>query len=184
MRRSAGGGRAAEPSGFLYRVWSADPRQLWLIRAEVHRWLVPLGFGEDTKHNIVMAVNEAATNAIEHAYTPATTDGTVELTLWTEFDHLCIEVVDRGIWREPPIHDREQGFGLVMMRCLVAGLLVHHDAQGTCVLLRHPLPDGSSAPVEDRPQRVEPLDEDRTASPGVRPARSPLDNTGPDDLTS
>jgi serine/threonine-protein kinase RsbW len=160
VTRSAGGGRAAEPSGFLYRAWSADPRQLWLIRAEVHRWLVPLGFDEDTEHNIVLAVNEAATNAIEHAYPPATAVGTVELTLWTECDHLCIEVVDRGTWREPPTNDRGRGFGLVMMRCLVAGLLVDHDAEGTCVLLRHPLPEGSTVPAKDRLQRIEPLDDD------------------------
>jgi serine/threonine-protein kinase RsbW len=126
--------------GYLYRVWSAHRRHLRSIRAQVHHWLAPLRFYEDTEDNIVLAVNEAASNAIEHAYAPATKDSTVELTLWTESGHLCAEVVDCGTWREPPADNRGRGIGLVMMRCLAESLLVRHDAQGTCVLLRHPLP--------------------------------------------
>jgi glyoxylase-like metal-dependent hydrolase (beta-lactamase superfamily II) len=43
----------------------------------------------------------AASNCVEHAYTSATVDGTVELTFWTETRSVCVEIVDHGAWRTP-----------------------------------------------------------------------------------
>jgi Histidine kinase-like ATPase domain len=54
------------------------------MRAEVRRWLAPLALTGDAEDDLVLAVSEAATNCVEHAYIPATADDTVELTFWTE----------------------------------------------------------------------------------------------------
>jgi anti-sigma regulatory factor (Ser/Thr protein kinase) len=132
---------AAEWSTRGNRVWPADAGQLAAIRAEVHRRLAALGLPEDTEQDLVLAVNEAVTNAIEHAYRPAGAGGDVELGFWLADGHLHIAVVDHGTWREPPVGPRERGFGLGLMDRLVAGVAVHHDADGTRVVLRHPLAD-------------------------------------------
>ena len=123
------------------RVWPAEAGQLAAIRAEVHRRLASLGLPDDTEQDLVLAANEAVTNAVEHAYRPARSGDDVELRFWLADGHLHIAVVDRGTWREPPMGPRDRGFGLGLMDRLVAGVAVHHDPDGTRVVLRHPLPD-------------------------------------------
>jgi anti-sigma regulatory factor (Ser/Thr protein kinase) len=111
------------------------------IRAEVRRWLAPLGLPEDTEQDIVLAANEAASTAAEHAYQPATAEDTVELTFWVEARAVCIEIVDHGRWRAPVPGPGFRGRGLMMMSNLINTVLIHYDGRGTRVLLRHPAPD-------------------------------------------
>jgi anti-sigma regulatory factor (Ser/Thr protein kinase) len=54
---------------------------------------------QDPREEVVLAVGEAAANSVEHAYDPGEAS-IVELTFWTESDALCVEVADRGRWRE------------------------------------------------------------------------------------
>ena len=84
MTESATAIGGAERSQFVHRIWPAYPRHLAALRAEVRRWLAPLVLPGDAENDILLAVNEAASNCVEHAYTPTTVDGTVELTFWTE----------------------------------------------------------------------------------------------------
>ena len=49
-----------------HHVWPAEAGQLAAMRAEVHRWLAPFDLPDDADHDLILAVNEAATNAIEH----------------------------------------------------------------------------------------------------------------------
>ena len=57
-------------SEFAHRIWPADSRSLPAIRAELHGWLGALSLDEDDEDDLVLAVNEAASNSIEHAYPP------------------------------------------------------------------------------------------------------------------
>ena len=68
---------------FDHQVWPASPHHIGAIRAAVYHWLAPLALEDDTRDDVVLAVSEAASNAVEHAY-PPTVGGVVELTLWTE----------------------------------------------------------------------------------------------------
>jgi len=129
-----------ERSEFVHRSWRADARQLAGMRGEVRRWLTPLALSEDAEDGLLLAVSEAASNSVEHAYTPPTDDDTVELTFWTEPRAVCLEVVDHGRWRPPSDDPTERGRGIVMMQRLVAFVLIHHDGRGTRVHFRHPLP--------------------------------------------
>ena len=77
----------------MHRTWPAHPRHLTALRAEVRHWLAPLALLGTAEIDLVLAVNEAASNCVEHAYTPATADDTVELTFWTEtvsYTHLTL----------------------------------------------------------------------------------------------
>src|SRR3954464_15125401 len=128
----------AERSEFMHRSWPAYPRHLAALRAEVRRWLAPLALPGDAEDDLLLAVNEAASNCVEHAYTPATVDGTVELTFWTETGSVCVEIVDHGRWQTPCGQPTGRGRGIAMMQRLVPGGLIHYEKPGTPRPLRSP----------------------------------------------
>ena len=135
---AAAGGH--ERHEFVHRTWPAQTRQLTPLRCEVRSWLAPLDLPGDAEDDLVLAVGEAASNCVEHAYIPATADDTVELTFWTEPDAVCIEIVDHGKWMTPPDRPTTRGRGIQIMQRLIGFVLIRHDTRGTRVLLRHPLP--------------------------------------------
>ena len=152
----------------MHRSWPADPAQLSVIRRELSRWLAPLALTDDETANVVLAVDEAAANAVRHAYGPGTT-GVVELTLWTEAGTLCVEVVDHGNWRPPAAPTPrgaggDSGRGMTLMSSMADAVLIHYDARGSRVLLRHRVPaavgsldDGEGPAAEDTtPKDVSP----------------------------
>ena len=132
-------------SEFVRRTWPAHPGQLAPMRAQVRHWLAPLAMTGDAEDDMVLAVNEAASNSVEHAYLPATADDTVELTFWTEPHAVCIEIRDYGTWLVPSGRPSARGRGIEIMQRLMALVLIHHDPRGTQVLLRHPLPGAPAA---------------------------------------
>jgi hypothetical protein len=92
-----------ESSEFMQHSCQAHLGELASPRAEVRRWLAPFALAGDAEDDLALAVNEAASNSVEHAYTPPTAHDTVELTFWTEPHAICLEIVDhgQGQWRVP-----------------------------------------------------------------------------------
>ena len=82
---------------FIHRSWPADSAQLAVIRHELGGWLAPLRLTDEETADVVLAVDEAAVNAVLHAYGPDES-GAVELTFWTEPGpgHLRRDLVHRG----------------------------------------------------------------------------------------
>jgi serine/threonine-protein kinase RsbW len=129
---------------FVHRSWPADPEQLVVIRRELATWLAPLALTESETADVVLAVDEAAANAVRHAYGPDES-GIVELTLWTEPGTLSIEVVDHGSWRPPVDQPTEGGRGIPLMSTMSESVLIHYDDRGSRVLLRHRIPTAGQA---------------------------------------
>ncbi|WP_433505396.1 ATP-binding protein [Pseudonocardia halophobica] len=128
---------------FAQRTWPVDPGDLAVLRDEVRRWLDALGYRLDAVDDLVLAVNEAATNAMEHAYVLPGPDDTVDIDFWVEDDALSITIEDHGQWQTPgPAGGR--GMGIPMMNHLVDTVTISHDASGTTVLLRQTLPEHSA----------------------------------------
>ena len=104
----------------------------------------------DAEADLVLAVSEAASNVIDHAYRTGDETGddraVVEVFFWTEPGAVLLEVVDHGRWRPPGPHAAGRGRGIAIMQRLVDAVLIHHDTRGTRVLLRHSLP-GQPRPV-------------------------------------
>ena len=142
--READSTEVRELAAFVYLTWPAHPGQLASIRTQVHSWLAPLDLTEESKEDLVLAVNEAASNSVEHAYHPPALGDTVEVTFWTEAHAVCLEIVDHGAWRVSSGRSTGRGRGIEIMQ-LLASVLIHHDARGTRVLLRHPLPGRSDS---------------------------------------
>lgn len=132
---SVGAGTAS-----THRTWPADGRWLTAIRAALRSWLAAFALSDELEDDVVLAVNEAASNAVEHAYAPETLDGIVELTLWTEHSSICIEIVDHGTWRYRSCSATYRGRGIALMERLMTVAMIRHDGRGTRVLLRLSLP--------------------------------------------
>ena len=115
--------------------WPANPDTLAAMRPLLRRWLRRWGAAEDEIYDIMVAVQEASANAVEHAYAPGTATFDVE----AEHDEGVITVVirDRGRWRAP--RGTNRGRGLSMMRALMESVDVSHGEKGTEVVLRRTL---------------------------------------------
>lgn len=72
---------------------SSDPENLRLVRRKTSEVLSEVGFDEDQRGRLVLAVDEAVANVIRHAYAGCC-DGRVELSFWLDADSLRIELRD------------------------------------------------------------------------------------------
>jgi anti-sigma regulatory factor (Ser/Thr protein kinase) len=106
------------------------------VRASVATMLLAAGFGRDRADDVVLAVNEIATNAVEHG------PGDAEVYLWLDADGFVAEVHDRGVLGNPLLglmapHPAEpRGRGVWIARQLCDSLHVWANAEGTHVRLR------------------------------------------------
>lgn len=80
----------------IHLIIRSDPKLLASIRSLVRRWVESWELDEKTAHDVVLAIDEACTNAIRHAY-EGRSDGSVELTLKAAPDYLEFQVSDQGL---------------------------------------------------------------------------------------
>ena len=125
----------SDSGGFLRVVFPAAPVHLSGLRRRLREWLEPLGLDGDDLDDVILAVNEAAANCVDHAY-PAGSTGSMTMTCWTEPGLLFVEVADDGAWRTPTGPANGRGHGIHLMRSLVDEVGIRHDRHGTRVLLR------------------------------------------------
>ena len=139
MPHESGRGGAHAGSGEAHSIWAADPVHLPHIRSHTRRWLAPLGLNDDTEQDLVLAVNEAASNAIEHAYFAPGPSDLVTVSFWLGLPHLYVQVADQGRWRRPDAAPGHRGRGLLIMRKVIESVSIHKGPDGTRVVFRHPV---------------------------------------------
>ena len=129
-----------------HRAWPAEPRALSGIRTAVGDWLAPLhGLSHDDRDDVVLAMSEAASNCVEHAYPVPGPESTVEVSLWIEDQAILVAVLDHGRWRAPPAQAGARGRGISLMNQIMDSVVIHHGSRGTAVLMRRPLPSERSS---------------------------------------
>lgn len=107
------------------------------VRTMVERAVRSAGHGCEQVDDAVTAVNEVATNAVEHGRAPAT------VSVWEAPDEVIIQIDDRGRLHDPlpglraPQPHHERGWGLWLARASCSALHLWTDADGTHVRL-HP----------------------------------------------
>ena len=79
--------------------------------------------------DIALAVSEAVTNAVQHAY-GQDGSGTVRLAVERSDDQILIEVSDDGRGVLPRQHSSGLGFGMPLMATLSDGFEVEHPVSG------------------------------------------------------
>lgn len=106
------------------------------VRIVVERELIGIGFDRERAEDVVLAVNEITTNAVEHGSPEA------EVALWTEPDGIVAEVHDRGVLADvlpgmvAPHPSEPRGRGVWIARQICDSLHVWADARGTHVRVR------------------------------------------------
>ncbi len=118
--------------GPLDLVVPAQPWSLRDIRVAVRRWLSAVGAAPSAVADLVVAVGEACTNAVEHAYGPA--GGTVAVHMELQPPDVLATISDTGRWRPPRGADR--GRGTLVMRKFSDELRIDHGSTGTNVVIR------------------------------------------------
>ena len=115
--------------------------QLQDVRRAVRLLAVGCGFDQDRTDDVVLAVNEVATNAVEHGGATSPESG-AEMTAWIQPDALVCEVHDPGALADPlpgllaPHPSEPRGRGLWIARQLCDLLHVWADDDGTHVRIR------------------------------------------------
>lgn len=142
----------AEPDAIFVRTDTADAQTVSRFRHELSRWLrAHIALDAARLNDVLLAVNEALTNAAEFAYVgDQGAGGTMKMRArhFAADRTLSVDVFDHGHWREPdPDTPNTRGRGIPLMRALADRATIAPLSTGTEVRLRF---DGC-APATGRP---------------------------------
>jgi anti-sigma regulatory factor (Ser/Thr protein kinase) len=137
------GADAVGPAPLRIRL-PAIPASLAVIRARLRTWLPTAHVTPSAAAEVLLAVGEAVSNAVEHAVRGTACDVEVEVTAWATTTGLALTVKDNGRWHAPPRSSRsarsaQRGHGSRLMNALVDTVTVTPTPQGTTVEMRKEL---------------------------------------------
>jgi anti-sigma regulatory factor (Ser/Thr protein kinase) len=131
----------AAPADLDWDVYLDSADDLAALRRRLRTWGVTCGLGDHDTDDIVIAVDEIATNALEHGRPPA------RVRSWTTPGALFVQIDDHGGTRIPavtgyhrPPTDARRGRGLWIARHLADVLTTYTGPTGTTVTLCFPKP--------------------------------------------
>jgi serine/threonine-protein kinase RsbW/stage II sporulation protein AB (anti-sigma F factor) len=122
------------------RTWPAVAASVGEIRTAVAEFAAAAGAGDTAIAAVKLAVSEAATNAVLHAYVEHAGPGDVHVTAEHRPGAMCVVVRDDGRGMLPRSDSPGSGFGLV----LIGQFAEHHEvvpvaAGGTSLRMRFSL---------------------------------------------
>lgn len=123
----------------LSRFWLevlATPARLAEIRREVADWLHAIDVDEQVGTDVVLTVNEACTNCIEHAYRDQAA-GPIRIQALRTSDWVTLWVSDFGTWKSPDTRPSTRGRGLPIMSAMSNDLTVDRTRDGTTVTMTY-----------------------------------------------
>lgn len=109
----------------------ARPEMLSQLRRVLIRWLSEQNVDEGAVTEITIAVNEACSNAVEHAY--GIDEAGFRLQARNRDGELELIVTDRGSWRPPRGENR--GRGLRIMESAMDSLEIRREEAGTAIVM-------------------------------------------------
>ena len=102
------------------------------LRHLLRAWIGEVGLHPDLAEDVVLAVDEAVTNVVEHAYPRQC--GEVRLRLVRSGPgELEVTVEDDGTWRSPPEDPGYRGRGVQLIHDLADRARITHTPHGTTV---------------------------------------------------
>ncbi|GAA4922692.1 histidine kinase-like protein [Actinomycetospora succinea] len=127
---------AGEPGdpGWLHERLPAGPLAVRRLRGRMRTWVEASGLDEELAESVVLIVDEAVTNAVEHACPDW--DCHVELVAGPRAcgDGFAVLVTDNGVWVEPT-EPGYRGRGVQLMRELAHRSSIESSETGTAVRL-------------------------------------------------
>jgi serine/threonine-protein kinase RsbW len=129
-----------EPGTALDAVYPAQPTRVAEIRRDVSNVAAIFGADENTLLRINLAVSEAATNAILHAYRGRSGAGDVRVLVQCNDEFLDVCICDSGVGMSPRADSPGLGLGLGLMAHEATSCEIRSSPSGgTEVLLRFEL---------------------------------------------
>jgi len=123
---------------------AAGAQGLAQMRADTRQYLRSVGMHNVAVDEVVLAVGEALSNAVEHSGPANFAPVDVEIELAD--DELTIEIADHGRWRNrPPRPDGGRGLGI--MRAVMDDVAIDARPTGTRVHLRKHFPRRAHVPL-------------------------------------
>ncbi|MHA6619600.1 ATP-binding protein [Pseudonocardia sp. DLS-67] len=139
-RPSPGAGDEAPVLQIMLVADTATPSR---VRRRFRRWLDGLGWPRDHRDDIIVAVDEATANVVDHAYL-----GQRAGPIWIVarelaaglrgHRHVEITVRDWGRWRPVPADPGFRGRGIAMMQAFMRRVDLRCRDDGTEIVLRSP----------------------------------------------
>jgi len=102
----------ARSTTVLRRALPAVPSSVTAMRAEVADFVTAAGIGEPLLTSVKLAVSEAVTNAVMHAYIGAEQPGEVRLDARVDEGRVLVTVADDGCGMTPRLDSPGLGVGL------------------------------------------------------------------------
>jgi serine/threonine-protein kinase RsbW len=119
---------------------TAAPAALATVRSELSDWLDSAGVRGTPQSDVVLAVDEAVANCIEHS---GSGDGDrppeFSVSACIESRELFITVADNGRWRRPAAVRGVRGRGIALMAAVMSSVDINTSRNGTTVHLRRVL---------------------------------------------
>jgi anti-sigma regulatory factor (Ser/Thr protein kinase) len=132
-------------TGGFHLVFPAEPVELRKLRASLRDWLDGRDVDAAVRNALILAIGEACSNAIEHAYTGRAA-GEVKVEIEETTDRmLTVTVRDYGRFLPPSEPCTDRGRGTEIMRGLTLDFSRESIEAGTTVRFRLPMVD--RAPV-------------------------------------
>jgi anti-anti-sigma factor len=122
----------APSAGRFVETYPAVPESVSIIRHALSRWARELGVREEVISALGLAVSEATTNAVVHAYAdlPDPGDGTVAVDAEVAEQLLSVTVADEGRGMKPRPDSPGLGLGLPLIAQMAASFEVHEGPAG------------------------------------------------------
>jgi serine/threonine-protein kinase RsbW len=133
---------AERPTGTGHFVdeYPAEPPSVSVIRHTLQDWARELGIREEVISAVGLAVSEAATNAVVHAYADQSHPGKVCIDAGLDDSGLWVTVGDQGRGMRPRPDSPGLGLGLPLIAQMTTAFEVHEgDGGGTEVRMRFEL---------------------------------------------
>lgn len=125
--------------GVLHLEQAAVPATVRVVRTAVRDWATGAGLGADLVDAVVLAVDEAVTNVVDHAHQmdPGAGEGAGRIVLGAASracgGGVAVSVDDDGTWRPPPPDPGHRGRGVQLIGRLSDRSTVTTSEHGTTV---------------------------------------------------
>ena len=118
----------------LHRSMDAVPAAVPTLRGAIAQFVSDAGIGDPVLTSAKLAVSEAVTNAVMHAYVDAPQPGAVRIDATFEGDSLLVEVCDDGSGMMPRLNSPGLGVGLPLIADTADTLDIGHSPRGGTLL--------------------------------------------------
>jgi serine/threonine-protein kinase RsbW len=122
-------------------TFPSSPPGVGAMRREIAAFAARAGMDEEGVGSVRLAVSEAATNAVVHAYREAA--GELQVRAWVDGRELMVIVCDTGLGLAPRPDSPGLGLGMPLMASVTSRFRVVSDGVGTEIHMAFPLPDAA-----------------------------------------